>query len=876
MSEVVLLHPGVLVLALLLVPLIYLTARRLKGLAPWRRRVAILLQSLSALLLLLALAEPALARPDNSLSLVVVVDTSGSLSAESRQQAAAYVRGVTKGVGSRGSGVGAQFVDVAGDARVISDVEAWAAGLEKAPAQAGGTENQTDLAAGLRLADSLLGNTGKRRVVVLSDGWQTQGSAADEAGRVAARGIDVQVVALSALGSPEIIMKSLDMPAYARVGDSIQSEIQIFSTGEATATLRLAVDGAPLQARQIGLKAGDNTLRIEQKVETQGFHRLEAQVSGSADTSDQNNSAAATLVVKDQPRVLVLEDRAGEAAQLAQALSSQQISVDVRDPSMIPAQWTELSQYDSVVMENIAATSFTLDQQRTLQEYVRRGGHGLVAVGGQTSYAKGNYPDSVFEDVLPVSSKPGPRPEKGDTALILIMDRSQSMDEWMGMGRTDTKFSMAKEAARLAVDALRKDDTVGVLTFDTETMWAVPVQKIQGDFDKETIKGLISDIPLGGGTHIYPAVRDGTDAIRNVKASSKHLVLLTDGKDFHGEDYGPLISELRADGTSLSTIGVGEDADRDLLTRLAKQGQGRYYFTERIDNIPRIVFKELDLALKQATVEGNTQPHIESPSPVLRGLTPQEIPQVGGYDLTTAKGDSVVALTSDLGHPLLAHWNYGLGRVAAYTSDVGPGWGKQWLGWSDFAQFWSQTVRWTMASPTNRQLQTSITVTGQGNQVSPFTAHLSVESLNADDSFADLANITAGIRSPSGTVTTTLLAQTAPGRYEADVPVGEAGAYEVRIAQEGSATGTEMAGFSAQGGREWLNAGTNDLLLKKLNGGKEFATEPQEALDAAALPGVLPDLQPLWSYLLAPALVLLLLSVAVRRIDFPWLRGRKL
>jgi Ca-activated chloride channel family protein len=406
-------------------------------------------------------------------------------------------------------------------------------------------------------------------------------------------------------------------------------------------------------------------------------------------------------------------------------------------------------------------------------------------------------------------------------------------------------------------------------------MWAVPMTQIQGDFDKETIKGLISNIPLGGGTHIYPAVRDAADAIRTVTASSRHLVLLTDGRDFHGEDYTALISQMRADGVSLSTIGVGDDADRDLLTRLAKQGQGRYYFTQRIDNIPKIVFKELDLALKQAIVEGNTQPHIEAASPVLRGISPQDIPQITGYDLTTAKNDSVVALASDLGHPLLAHWNYGLGRVAAFTSDAGPGWASQWLTWNEFAQFWAQTVRWTMASPTNRQLQPSITVTGQGTGASPFTAHLSVESLNPDDSFADLANITAGIRSPSGTVTTTLLTQTAPGRYEADVPVGEPGAYEVRISQEGSATGTETAGFSAQAGQEWLNTGTNDRLLKKLNGGRDFATRPEQALDPTGLLGFAPQLQPLWSFLLAPSLVLLLLSVAVRRIDLRFRHRRR-
>src|SRR5206468_737370 len=136
---------------------------------------------------------------------------------------------------------------------------------------------------------------------------------------------------LSALGNPEIILKSLDIPPYARVGDSVQSEVTIFSTGEATTTLRLTVDGVPLSTGQIALKAGDNRVRLEQKVEAPGFHRLQAQVSGP-DTSDRNNTAGATLVVKPQPRVLVLEDRPGEAAQLAQALSAQQIDVEVREP----------------------------------------------------------------------------------------------------------------------------------------------------------------------------------------------------------------------------------------------------------------------------------------------------------------------------------------------------------------------------------------------------------------------------------------------------------------------------------------------------------------------------------------------------------------
>ena len=86
------------------------------------------------------------------------------------------------------------------------------------------------------------------------------------------------------------------------------------------------------------------------------------------------------------------------------------------------------------------------------------------------------------------------------------------------------------------------------------------------------------------------------------------------------------------------------------------------------------MFRELDLALKEATVEGSVQPHLLTESPLLRGLTPQELPTLEGYDITTAKPDSVLALVSDKGDPLLAHWNYGLGRVVALPRKLGrPG-----------------------------------------------------------------------------------------------------------------------------------------------------------------------------------------------------------
>jgi len=883
MSNVVILRPELLWLALPLIPLLFLASRRLRGLAPWRRRTALTLQSLSALLLLLAVAEPALARPNENMSLVVVLDSSGSVSETSRQQAVTYAQNL---LSSSGPTDHIRFVSAGAQATILTEEQvasgAWADQTIQNPKSK--IQNQTDLAAGLRLAGSLLTDTGKRRVVLVSDGWETQGQAADEGARLQARGIQLNVVALTALGDPEIIVRSLDAPPYARIGDSIQSELRVFSTKEISATLRVQVDGAPPATRAITLKAGENGIPIEQKAETEGFHRIEASIQGVTDTVSLNNTASAALVVKPQPRVLVLEDRPGEAAMLASALNSRQITVDVRPSSAVPSQVNELDRYDSIVLNNVAATSLSLDQQRTLQEYVRSHGRGLVTVGGNTSYAKGGYMDSVFEEILPVSSKPGPRPEEGNTAMILIMDRSFSMDEYRSQETGTSKFGMAKEAARLAIDSLRPGDTVGVLSFDTENLWTVPVRTIQSESDKEPIKTLITNIDLGGGTSIYPAVEEGFAAMQAVSAPARHLVLLTDGREYGMPQYEPLIRQIREQNITLSTIGIGRDVDKELLTRLARLGLGRYYFTERLENIPKIVFKELDLALKEAVVEGNVQPHLLSPSPILRGLSPQNVPQLRGYNITTPKEDALVGLVADQPHPLLAHWNYGLGRVVSFTSDAGPGWASRWLTWDDFARFWSQAVRWSMASPINRQLQPSVSVVSAEHQVvvgesaptqNSEVARISVESLNPDNSFANLADITAGVRSPSGVVTTTILSQTAPGRYEADVPLSEPGAYEVRVVRQGDAQMAESAGFSVPPDREYQQAGTNDRLLRQLNGGSPYLAEPQQALDRAGLQGASPDLDPLWSYFLAPSLLLLLVSVAIRRIDFRLRRRRR-
>ncbi len=886
MSEFALLRPEMLLLFAVVLPIVLLPALRLRALSRLRRNLSTALQGTSAVLMVVALAQPVLVNPDPRLDLVLVLDASASISPASRAATIEYARDVLHSATPEDT---LHFVAVGAEATLLQPQQVedgtWADADQNATGARAGSLS-TDLESGLRLAGGLLGDDGRRRIVLVSDGWETHGSADEEAARLRSRGIDLQSVALTALGDHEVVAEGISMQSYARVGDTVDSDLRVYSATPTTATLQILVDGQPASSRVLILQQGENRLSLEQKAGAEGFHRVEVQLrpASGADTFPDNNNLYAGLVVKPAPRVLVLEERDNEGELMADVLRNQGMDVDLAFPSAITPKVEALEGYDSVVLVDMSATSFTLDQQRTLQEYVRRYGGGLVAIGGPTAFGKGDYVDSVFEDVMPVSSRPAPRPQEGDTALILVLDRSSSMRDFADYdGSNVNKFSMAVAAAQLAVDSLREGDTVGLIAFDNRWEWVVQPQVITSAADKERIKADIGSTRTGNTTAIYPAVEEAARAMRQLNAPTRHLVLLTDGMEQGFHDYTSLLDGLRADNIHLSTIGIGRDVSKDFLIDLARDGMGRYYFTEQPENLPKIVFKEIDLATREAILLGDIQPHLSAQSPALRGLRPQDIPQVSGYDITVAKDDAVTALTSDAGDPLLAHWQYGLGRVLAFTSEAGQGWGEGWYDWPDFDTFWNQSVRWTMGSPASKLLQPDAslidggqTLSGSNGATTP--ALIEVESLNPDNSFADLADVTAGVRSPSRVVTSTRLLQTAPGHYEANVNLGEPGTYEVLVRRD--ATGdipaaTETIGLSVPTGIEYLHAGTNDRLLKRLNGGAAYLRDPEQTLDASGLEGASPQSEPLWPWFLAPALILLLLGVAIRRVDFRLTKRRQ-
>ncbi|HLH23618.1 MAG TPA: VWA domain-containing protein [Chloroflexota bacterium] len=866
-------------LLLLLLPLLVRLGRpRLRYLPPARRWTALGLRLAGMALLAVALAGPSIRQPDDGLSVVYVVDTSDSLAPDTQAQAVDWLR---RAEAARQPHDRSALVRVGAQAAALRPLAEASLGKQELAAltdasnqdsgNLSGDSQDTNLQAGLRLARALLPPSGPRRIVLLSDGWETMARADAEILPLAAAGIHVDAVPLAATPPRDLAVQSVDAPPVVREAEPVEASVAVYSATATDATVRLWVDTTAAGQQPIALQPGLNRVSLDTALRGAGLHRLSAEVV----TDGGSAELAQAIVVKDPARVLVLEDRTDEAQPLASALQAAGLKVDVRHPTnnARPLDLGQLLPYDGVVLDNVAASTLTLDQLQALDTYVQNLGRGLTVVGGNTSYALGGYTGSLLEQALPLSADAPFQQERGTLAMVLVIDRSGSMSL-----RSDdvTKMAMAREAAVLATETLRPDDQLGVIAFDVRNDWIVPLNSITANGGLAAVQQAIGTIEADGGTDIYPALQRAYDAIAATDAQFKHVILLSDGQSW-GSNWDSLLAQYRASGVTLSTIGIGQDIDANLMSLLARGGLGRYYFTDRVREIPRIMMRETNVVTRPVAMEGRVQPRLGADSPLLRSLSPSELPALNGYVVTTPKPTAEVALWSERGDPLLASWQYGLGRVAAWSADAGPAWSSEWLTWPRFGQFWSQIVRWTLAPPEQGDLRVLAQQQGHSGDGRSTQVQVTVEALREDGSFLDRAPTEARIRPPSqargSTVARLPLQQVAPGRYENSFLAREPGVYGVDVVQQlpGGAERHELAGVTVPADPEHAHAGSNRALLGRLThetGGRLLQDAKQvfardASLRAAPQGERWDSLTPL---LAALALLLFPLDVAARRL----------
>ena len=841
---------------LLSLPLFYLVGRdRLARLPVGARRVALATRFAIVSLVVLALAQPSLIHPNDNLAVVFAVDASDSVSPEVRDAAESWVRQAMRALTPKDQ---AAVISFGAEARIEKGFGAPLAGESGQPRTDG-----TNVAQALHLAQAIFPAVGGRRIVLLTDGLENSGRAEEEARYLAQQGIQISVVPLASQQElREVLIESVDAPAYLRQGDAFRLTISVYSTYETDAVVQVFVDNRQVSEEVKHLHVGGNSFSLDLTASSQGYHTFRARVDAAGDTYPQNNEGWAYTVVKAPGKVLAIANRAEDLQPLRQALTATGLDVEAQPPGFIPPRLTPLSSYDGLLLVNVPASSLSFDQMKTVTSFVRSLGRGLVVVGGDSSLSLGNYIDTPLAEALPVLMNVPGGVERGNVGMLLVVDKSGSMD---ANEEGVKKVAMARDAAQKAVALLESPDVVGVIAFDTSSQVLVEPQAIGTPANRQKIQDLISRLEASGGTDIRQALERAMNLMPSVRTRYRHIILLSDGRPNQDARYDDLIQRMRNGKVTLSTIAIGSDADLALMQELAQQGGGRYYYAEKAKDVPQITMREARIASGAASVEGTFRPQAPSAgtdSPLLRSLRYDQLPAVTGYVVTVPKDTAHVALISEREDPLLAHWQYGLGRVVTWTSDVTPKWAADWLTWPGLAQFWSQTVRWSLRSPADPNLQVSSSVRGR---------HVTIRVDAADDDgvFQDLLDVRARVLTSEGQSDELRLEQTRPGRYETAFAVAAEGAYELDVTQhQGDAVvREETAGFVVPYPPEYRRFGLDAEFLARLAalGGGQVLREPREAFRRDILFEGQMRL-PLWPWLLTAATVLFPLDVGVRRL----------
>ena len=218
--------------------------------------------------------------------------------------------------------------------------------------------------------------------------------------------------------------------------------------------------------------------------------------------------------------------------------------------------------------------------------------------------------------------------------LALVLDRSGSM--------AGAKLEKAKQAAGVALDQLGPDDVFSLVAYDDEVQVLIPPQRVK---DREEMKREIARIRDGGSTALYAGVEKGAAQLRKYfdKEKVNRIVLLSDGIANVGpsspSELAKLGKELRGEGFGVSTVGLGDDYNEDLMTALAEASHANYYYVKDAEKLPG-VFKD-ELGTVKNAVARNVKIRITLPD----GVKPKG---VLGEDDLTFNGQTITIPMSEL------------------------------------------------------------------------------------------------------------------------------------------------------------------------------------------------------------------------------------
>lgn len=891
-------------LLLVLIPILWVTSfRHMASLGRGRRSAALLFRSTVLLLIVFAIAGVQWVWISDKLTVVYLLDQSDSIPRAKRDVMLQYAienvaehrnnqRGDRSGLIVFGREAAIEFPPYDDDLPYVQGIESYL-----------GRTDATNLESALKLAQAAFPEDSAKRVVIVTDGIETLGSAESVAQSMSEAGIGIDVVPIKISTSSEILVEKVDLPNNIRQGQPFETRIvvnrfQEEDTGPVSGRLRLLRSvGAREQVlvdQPIELDKDVNVFPIRDTIDQPAGYTYRAEFvpdNKDDDALQQNNRADAFTYVRGKGRVLLIEDwnAPQEFATLIEALRRSDIEVEVQPSDQLFTSLAELQAYDCVVLAGVPRSSgdsaldianFTDEQLDMLVSNTEQFGCGLIMMGSPNAFGAGGWSNTVIEKAMPVDFQIKNKKIEAVGALAMILHASEIAqgNYWQ------------KRIGQSALEVLGPMDYCGVAVYGglgDAWLWGGKQGMMRVGPNRQAMVSRLRSMAPGDMPDFQPAMQMAIKSLVATPASIKHMIIISDG-DPTPPPSG-ILNQFASNQIKISTVAVGAHgpAGHNTLQNIATVTGGNYYVATNPSALPKIFQREAMRVSRPLVFEpeGGVSPQITAQHEIVQGLS-RDLPGLRGFVLTTVKDSPLVEVPIRANKPsepenqtILATWTYGLGRTAVFTSDVGKRWSQEWTAWGGYDQFFSQLVRWAMR-PTKSDAKFSI-----ATNVADGKVKVVVNALDQEDEFLNFLDMQAVAVGPDLKPLPLIMRQVAPGRYVGSFDSGGAGSYLVNVIP-GPGMAPITTGASVPFSDEYRVRQTNFTMLEDLasmqptGGAAGNVSLPLDASTLAELlkvdafrPG-LPramSLQDIWHWCLLLGAVCLFGDILVRRVAVDYL-----
>jgi hypothetical protein len=544
---------------------------------------------------------------------------------------------------------------------------------------------------------------GDNQIAIITDGNNNHGAELTDALQFAKEtGTTVYAV------EPELKFNDLSVQILGDktviVNSDIQFDVLVTQAGEEEVRYKyeLYSDGDLIRSSSIVQTTKQKTIPIPQvKFKKLGAHTLKIVITPSSyDHDNINNVFYKTVYAVPKPKIRAIGlESSSPLANIIQNLYSVSSSGELEN----------IDDKKAIIIDDTHANSFSEAEVEELKDYLNEG-RGIVVVGGEKSYNYGDYLDSPIEEILPVISKP--TDWSGGRNIVLVLDTSISADHY------GTSSDVLSNAIVILNDKELRDSYAGVITF--------------GGTGEDISKGLV-----------YLGTRSNIDFLEN---QLENNVLIGGGSS--QLDKGLLVAEQwlenengRLEIIILSDGGIGESYEESLQVaqRLSTKGisfyyiriqstdprqehvkdkNGNYYAKMLMDNVLG-EYHEYEIGERVDINFGNSNQMSEKEYeendtsnigvfPLVELNTKHFITSnvdldgnITGYNDVTPKAGADRLIITSTGKPVLTTWRYGLGRVAALSTDNGLGADNRWatgMYSGNNSKLLSSTVNWAIGN----------------------------------------------------------------------------------------------------------------------------------------------------------------------------------